>query len=233
MARVLRGEIRWADLDPTRGREQAGHRPVLVLSHDVFNDGSGTVIAAAMTSQEPRAGFPLTMEVRSARTHQTLMAQDQSGAASALSPACTQGSLHASSVELKPNHDFATRNGSQGRSARQVRPATAYLLPASYGIFCSMEPVVIYRTLEGDGATYALKPLSRELLKKELGEAVSSSPRIFIAHDTRADYSVFHADLANQIIQLLTGVDRAQLEKLGGVEFRDSRTDDAIPSSAA
>jgi len=62
MARVLRGEIRWADLDPTRGREQAGQRPVLILSHDVFNERSGTVIAVALTSQEPRAGFPLTLE---------------------------------------------------------------------------------------------------------------------------------------------------------------------------
>jgi mRNA interferase MazF len=34
----------------------------LVLSHDVFNERSGTVIAVAMTSQEPRAGFPLTVE---------------------------------------------------------------------------------------------------------------------------------------------------------------------------
>jgi mRNA interferase MazF len=62
MARILRGEIRWADLDPTRGSEQAGQRPVLILSHDVFNDRSGTVIAVALTSQEPRAGFPLTLE---------------------------------------------------------------------------------------------------------------------------------------------------------------------------
>lgn len=62
MARILRGEIRWADLDPTRGREQAGQRPVLILSHDVFNERSGTVIAVALTSQEPRAGFPLTLE---------------------------------------------------------------------------------------------------------------------------------------------------------------------------
>ena len=64
MARILRGEIRWADLNPVRGREQAGLRPVLVLSHDVFNERSGTVIAVAMTSQEPRAGFPLTLESR-------------------------------------------------------------------------------------------------------------------------------------------------------------------------
>ena len=66
MARILRGEIRWADLNPVRGREQAGQRPILVLSHDVFNERSGTVIAVAMTSQEPRAGFPLTLESKAA-----------------------------------------------------------------------------------------------------------------------------------------------------------------------
>ncbi len=62
MARVLRGEIRWADLNPVRGREQAGQRPVLILSHDVFNERSGTVIAVALTSQEPAAAFPLAVE---------------------------------------------------------------------------------------------------------------------------------------------------------------------------
>jgi mRNA interferase MazF len=64
MARILRGEIRWADLSPVHVHEQAGDRPVLVLSHDVFNERSGTVIAVALTSQEPRAGFPLAMELR-------------------------------------------------------------------------------------------------------------------------------------------------------------------------
>ena len=65
MARILRGEIRWADLNPTRGKEQAGQRPVLILSQDVFNDRSGTVIAVALTSQPQRAGFPLTLELQS------------------------------------------------------------------------------------------------------------------------------------------------------------------------
>jgi mRNA interferase MazF len=63
MASILRGEIRWADLNPTRGREQAGRRPVLILSHDIFNERSGTVIAVALTSQPQRAGFPLTLEL--------------------------------------------------------------------------------------------------------------------------------------------------------------------------
>lgn len=64
MARILRGDIRWANLNPVRGHERAGKRPVVVLSHDVFNERSGTVIAAALTSQEPRAGFPLTLQLR-------------------------------------------------------------------------------------------------------------------------------------------------------------------------
>lgn len=63
MARILRGEIYWADLNPVRGSEQGGLRPVLILSHDVFNARSGTVIAVALTSQVQRAGFPLTLEL--------------------------------------------------------------------------------------------------------------------------------------------------------------------------
>jgi mRNA interferase MazF len=63
MARILRGEIYWADLDPTKGREQAGERPVLVLSHDIFNERSGTIIAMALTSSPQKAGFPLTLEL--------------------------------------------------------------------------------------------------------------------------------------------------------------------------
>jgi len=67
MAQILRGDIRWADLNPVRGHEQSGLRPVLILSHDIFNERSGTVIAVAITSQPQRAGFPLTMELKTAR----------------------------------------------------------------------------------------------------------------------------------------------------------------------
>jgi len=63
MARILRGDIYWADLDPTRGHEQSGRRPVLILSQDVFNARSGTVIAVALTSQPQKAGFPLVFEL--------------------------------------------------------------------------------------------------------------------------------------------------------------------------
>jgi mRNA interferase MazF len=63
MAGILRGDICWADLNPVTGSEQGGFRPVLILSHNIFNDRSGTVIAVAITSQPQRAGFPLTLEL--------------------------------------------------------------------------------------------------------------------------------------------------------------------------
>jgi len=67
VARILRGDILWANLDPTLGHEQSGSRPVLILSQNVFNDRSGTVIAVALTSQPPKAGFPLTLELSDSR----------------------------------------------------------------------------------------------------------------------------------------------------------------------
>ncbi len=63
MAGILRGDIYWADLNPVIGSEQGGLRPVLVLSHNIFNERSGTVIAIAITSQSQMAGYPLTLEL--------------------------------------------------------------------------------------------------------------------------------------------------------------------------
>ncbi len=67
MARILRGDIYWADLNPVIGSEQGGLRPVLILSHNVFNERSGTVIAVALTGQPQRAGYPLTFELGSTK----------------------------------------------------------------------------------------------------------------------------------------------------------------------
>ncbi|MHB8104677.1 MAG: type II toxin-antitoxin system PemK/MazF family toxin [Dehalococcoidales bacterium] len=66
MAGILRGDIRWADLNPVRGNEQSGLRPVVILSHNVFNEHSSTVIAMAITSQPQKAGFPLCLELKTA-----------------------------------------------------------------------------------------------------------------------------------------------------------------------
>jgi len=67
MARILRGDIFGANLNPTVGHEQAGLRPVLILSRDVFNKHSGTVIAIAITSQPQKAGYPLSLELSSTK----------------------------------------------------------------------------------------------------------------------------------------------------------------------
>jgi mRNA interferase MazF len=65
VADILRGEVYWANLDPTQGQEQTGQRPVLILSRNSFNKYSGTVIAVALTSQKPKAGFPFVFELSS------------------------------------------------------------------------------------------------------------------------------------------------------------------------
>lgn len=65
MARILRGDVIWADLNAPRGHEQGGLRPVVTISRDVFNARSGTIICMAITSQPQRAEFPLTWEITS------------------------------------------------------------------------------------------------------------------------------------------------------------------------
>lgn len=67
MARILRGDVVWANLNPTVGHEQVGLRPVLVLSREEFNARSGIVIALPITSSPGKVAFPFTLEIRSAR----------------------------------------------------------------------------------------------------------------------------------------------------------------------
>ncbi len=62
---LRRGDVVWVDPGQTRGTEQAGRRPYLVLSHEVFNERSGSVIAVAITSNPPRAGVPLSWPLSS------------------------------------------------------------------------------------------------------------------------------------------------------------------------
>ncbi len=52
-----RGEVWLADPDPTRGREQAGRRPVLVLSHDLFNRGPADLVVVSPNTY-PRRPHP-------------------------------------------------------------------------------------------------------------------------------------------------------------------------------
>lgn len=59
MARILRGDVIWANLNPAVGNEQFGKRSVLILSHEVINKKSRTVIAAASNQSVLKSWFPL------------------------------------------------------------------------------------------------------------------------------------------------------------------------------
>lgn len=47
---MRRGDIYMVDLEPTQGREQRGHRPVLVASPDAFNRATGLPVILPITS---------------------------------------------------------------------------------------------------------------------------------------------------------------------------------------
>jgi biopolymer transport protein ExbD len=87
------------------------------------------------------------------------------------------------------------------------------------------KPIVIYRSVNRDGETYAMESRSLQRLREALGSAVHAHPRVFIAHETRADYEAVHGGIVQQVIQLLTGVTEERLRPLGGVSFRDPVTE--------
>lgn len=63
MQAIKRGDIYYADLNPVRGSEQGGIRPVLILQNDIGNKHSPTVIVATITSQINKAELPTHIEI--------------------------------------------------------------------------------------------------------------------------------------------------------------------------
>jgi mRNA interferase MazF len=63
--RLARGDVVWVEPGEVLGAEQAGRRPYLVISHEVYNVRFKTVIAVALTSKDQSLGFPLSHSLRS------------------------------------------------------------------------------------------------------------------------------------------------------------------------
>lgn len=62
MIAPARGEVYYADIDPVRGHEQAGRRPVLVVSATLFNEGPANLVVALPITTRDR-GIPLQVAV--------------------------------------------------------------------------------------------------------------------------------------------------------------------------
>lgn len=70
------GEVVWLNLNPRTGREQAGHRPVLVLSPGAFNGRSGLMVCCPMTTQQK--GYPFEVVLQGDFTSVVLVDQIRS-----------------------------------------------------------------------------------------------------------------------------------------------------------
>ncbi|MDR2661262.1 MAG: type II toxin-antitoxin system PemK/MazF family toxin [Lactobacillaceae bacterium] len=63
MAKIQRGDIYYANLNPAKGSEQGGFRPVLIIQNNSGNIFSPTTIIAVFTSKQTKAQLPTHVEV--------------------------------------------------------------------------------------------------------------------------------------------------------------------------
>ena len=61
---IKKGEIFLVDLSPTRGSEQSGHRPVLVVQNDVGNEFSPTTIIVPLTTKNYSKEYPTNVQLQ-------------------------------------------------------------------------------------------------------------------------------------------------------------------------
>lgn len=77
-----------------------------------------------------------------------------------------------------------------------------------------------------DGVTFALYPLSKDLLRDQV-PGVRLWPRVFVSRETEADFKELEVPLQKHAVELLTGLSLRRLRNLGmHVEFVDVRLDD-------
>jgi len=67
---VKRGDIWLADLDPTRGSEQAGMRPVLIFQNDIINAYTTTALVIPLTTNLRRAELPSCVRITKGISHE-------------------------------------------------------------------------------------------------------------------------------------------------------------------
>lgn len=60
---IKRGDLFWVNLDPARGSEQAGRRPVVVLQNDIGNEVASTTIVAPLTTKNFSREYPTNVHL--------------------------------------------------------------------------------------------------------------------------------------------------------------------------
>ena len=60
---IRRGDLFYVDLNPTKGSEQRGRRPVLVIQNDIGNEVSPTTIIAPLTTKSFTKEYPINVNI--------------------------------------------------------------------------------------------------------------------------------------------------------------------------
>ena len=112
---MKRGEVYWADLAPRSGSEQRGRRPVVVISHDAFNQTPGwrSIIVVPLSTSVAQAGRGPSA---------VLLSQSQPGQCCPLSSSDHAGSrkVNAANWRIEFNGIESGRRWHQGRNGLAV-----------------------------------------------------------------------------------------------------------------
>ena len=60
---IRRGDVFWVDLNPVKGSEQAGRRPVVIIQNDVGNEVAPTIIVAPLTTKSFTKHYPINVHI--------------------------------------------------------------------------------------------------------------------------------------------------------------------------
>lgn len=92
------------------------------------------------------------------------------------------------------------------------------------------EPLIIHRSVDRQGATYALERRSKDRLREMFGPALHLAPRLFIAHETEADFAEIRGQIQPQIAAILTGLAEDRLSEVAPILFVDPVTEKELVS---
>ncbi len=95
-------------------------------------------------------------------------------------------------------------------------------------------PIVLYATMGFDSYTFSLDIESRDALEAVIGsDATRALPRrVTIALDLKQPFETAFGSVYRHVIPLLTSLSLDDLDRLGGVEVQDSKTDQVLWRSA-
>lgn len=115
-----------------------------------------------------------------------------------------------------------TINLSPGRARKEQRMDGAALIKLTNHL--AAKGLLVYMGIQNDGTVYELDTRSKERITKAYPE-VNQLPMIMLGHKRDTEFERLHPPLWGKMVQMLTGLTKGQIARLGGVRIFDMDND--------